>query len=148
MIKIHISGTRLRLTQQRQIILDELRKAKSHPTADEIYQQVRRRLPKISLGTVYRNLDLLSTCGMIKAVPLGSGQQKRFDGDTKPHYHLRCLRCGRVVDAPLKPVISIHHAMGAVEDCEVIGHHFEFTGLCPQCKSGKAVLAEKSPSGP
>ncbi|PKN21112.1 MAG: transcriptional repressor, partial [Deltaproteobacteria bacterium HGW-Deltaproteobacteria-3] len=78
----------LRITKQRQIILDELCSVTSHPTADVLYQMVRKRLPKISLGTVYRNLEIMSECGIIQKLDIG-GTQKRFDGAPHIHYHVR-----------------------------------------------------------
>ena len=91
------------MTSQRQVILEEIRKVHSHPTADQVYEEVRKRLPRISLGTVYRNLDILSECGLIQRIAPVSNQM-RFDGDTSSHYHVRCIHCGKVEDAPIEPV--------------------------------------------
>lgn len=71
----------IRLTTQRQIILEELAKVKTHPTASELYDMVRKRLPRIGLGTVYRNLELMADSGMILKIEVG-GTQKRFDATT------------------------------------------------------------------
>ena len=95
----------LRLTRQRQIILDELRKSHTHPTADEVYEMVRKYLPRISLGTVYRNLELMTSCSMIQKLTC-SGQQKRFDGNPEPHYHIRCVNCDQVRDLDLEVDLS------------------------------------------
>jgi Fur family ferric uptake transcriptional regulator len=122
------------MTRQRRVILNELRKANSHLTADEVYQMVRRKLPRISLGTVYRNLEVLSESGDIKKLELG-GAQKLFDGKAEAHYHVRCVRCGRVDDVPgdLSPIIS--DVFRDVSDYEIVGHQLVLTGLCPDCKS-------------
>jgi len=89
-----------RSSRQRSLILSELRKVTSHPTADEVYDMVRRIMPRISLGTVYRNLDLLVERGMV--LRLGApGGQRRFDGNAEPHPHLRCVVCSRVEDIHL-----------------------------------------------
>ena len=82
----------IRLTTQRQIILEELSKVTTHPTASELYDMVRKRLPRIGLGTVYRNLELMAESGMILKIEVG-GTQKRFDATTDEHYHIRCSRC-------------------------------------------------------
>jgi len=82
-------GKQLRITRQRRVILEELQRTKSHPTADELYRKVRRRLPRISLGTVYRNLELLSRSGLIRKLEIGGGKM-RFDGIVEPHYHIHC----------------------------------------------------------
>jgi Fur family ferric uptake transcriptional regulator len=121
------------MTPQRRIILEELRKVHSHPTADKVYEMVLRRLPRISLGTVYRNLEILSECGIIQKLELSS-RQKRFDSNTENHYHLRCICCGRVDDAPIKPLTSLEESLKRVSDYRIMGHQLEFVGLCPDCK--------------
>jgi Fur family ferric uptake transcriptional regulator len=68
------------MTRQRKVILEEIRKTDSHPTADELYQRVRQRLPHVSLGTIYRNLETLAASGLIQKLEMG-GSQKRFDGN-------------------------------------------------------------------
>ena len=120
------------MTQQRKVILEELRKLNTHPSADEIYEVVRHRLPRISLGTVYRNLEVLSELGEIQKLEL-SGLLKRFDWDTKKHYHIRCVRCSRVDDAPIAPLNQLDNELYGATVFEIIGHNLEFTGLCPEC---------------
>jgi Fur family ferric uptake transcriptional regulator len=121
------------MTRQRRVILEELRKLESHPTADEVYELARRRLPRISLGTVYRNLEILSEWGMIQKLELG-GTQKRFDGNVRNHYHIRCMRCSCIEDIPMQPLTTIENAVRAVSDYEIIGSRLEFIGVCPPCK--------------
>ena len=118
----------IRMTRQRKIILEEVRKLKTHPSADEIYEVVRLRLPRISLGTVYRNLDVLSELGEIQKLEL-SGSLKRFDWDTNKHYHIRCVRCDRVEDAPIAPLNQLEDELYASTVFEIIGHNLEFVGL-------------------
>ncbi len=120
------------MTQQRQIILEELRKVTTHPSADEVYEMVRKRLPRISLGTVYRNLDILSELGEIQKLELG-GDLKRFDREPRKHYHIRCMHCGRVDDAPIAPLNQIENELYGATVYTIIGHRLEFEGLCPQC---------------
>ena len=121
-----------RMTRQREVILEEIRRAKLHPSADEVYEMVRKRLPRISLGTVYRNLDILSELGEIQKLELG-GDIKRFDWDTKKHYHVRCLQCGRVDNAPIAPLREIEDELYGTTVYTIIGHRLEFEGLCPRC---------------
>ena len=122
----------MRMTRQRKVILEEIRKVNSHPSADEIYEMVRRRLPRISLGTIYRNLDVLSELGEIQKLEL-SGSLKRFDWNPKKHYHIRCVRCNRVDDAPIAPLNQLENELYKATVFEIIGHNLEFTGLCPEC---------------
>lgn len=125
----------VRLSRQRETILAELCKVKTHPTADEVYEMVRKILPRISLGTVYRNLDFLSGRGVVLRLG-GAGTQKRFDGNPAPHPHLRCSACGRVDDLEMPlalPELSLEHAMGYTGlRCDV-----EFVGVCPMCADKK-----------
>ena len=121
------------MTNQRRIILEELKKAKTHPTADEIFQSVRRRLPSISLGTVYRNLEIMSESGMIMKLEV-SGTVKRFDATTSDHYHVRCKECGRIDDVDLEPFRLIDQAVKGITDYEILSHRLEFIGVCPSCQ--------------
>ena len=123
-----------RMTTQRKVILEELRKVDTHPSADEVYEMVRKRLPRISLGTVYRNLEILSERGEIQKLEL-SGTLKRFDGVAENHYHIRCVDCGRVVDAPVDCDIEINNQLRDATNYRIIGHKLEFIGICPACQN-------------
>jgi len=124
----------LRMTRQRRIILEEFHTPGKHPTADEVYARVRKKLPNISLGTVYRNLDLLSQAGLIKKLRLG-GRQKQFDGGLHRHYHVRCVRCGRISDVSADPFGDLDAAARSTSDFQILGHQLEFEGLCAKCKT-------------
>lgn len=125
-------GNNMRLTSQRQVILEELRKVKSHPTANDIYDMVRKRLPRIGLGTVYRNLDLLAGYGIIKKLEVG-GEQKRFDGDISQHYHIRCVNCGCVEDIAVERQADLDKNAAACCEYKVLDHHVQFNGICVKC---------------
>ena len=120
-----------RMTRQREVILEEIRKAKRHPSADEVYEMVRKRLPRISLGTVYRNLEILSEIGEIQKLEFGD--LKRFDWNPNKHYHIRCLNCGRVDDAPIAPLKTIEDELYGSTVYTIFGHRLVFEGLCPTC---------------
>ena len=126
-----------RMTQQRKTILEVLRNTKTHPSADEIYELVKQKLPRISLGTVYRNLEVLAELGIIQVLEL-SGSLKRFDWDPNKHYHIRCIRCDRVENAPIAPMNRLENKIYESTVFEIIGHNLEFTGLCPQCTESMA----------
>jgi len=141
----------LRMTRQRRVVLEELRNFTHHPSADEIYEVVRRRLPRISLGTVYRNLEVLSELGEIKKLEFG-GTIKRFDGDPGDHYHVRCNLCDRVDNAPMPQLEDIEKRISRETDYRIIGHRLEFFGLCPECAKnivspGLRKLMEESSEG-
>lgn len=124
----------MRKTKQRQVIIEELMKLRTHPSADELYGCVKRRLPRISLGTVYRNLDILSREGVIQRLD-GAGSPKRFDGELGEHEHIRCIRCGRVDDVPAAAA-STECDREIVKDTgyRIIGRRVEFLGVCPACR--------------
>ena len=122
-----------RNTRQRQVILDELRKLTSHPTAADLYGIVRRHLPRISLGTVYRNLELLAQMDLIQKLQI-SGSEARFDGNPARHCHIRCVRCNQVGDlqeVAYDPGGSYPREM---DGHEVLGCRLEFFGVCPKCR--------------
>ena len=121
-------------TVQRDAILAELRSVKSHPTADELYAALRIRMPQISLGTVYRNLEQMSQAGMIRKLET-AGRQKRFDGDLSPHHHMRCRICGAVSDVPAGELggvdVAIRNLLPSL-GCD--SFHLELCGVCRNCK--------------
>ena len=127
------SKVQRRNTPQRRVVLEELRKVTSHPTAVELYQFVRCRLPKISLGTVYRNLQLLAESGIIQKLELG-GPEARFDGNPDCHYHVRCVRCGRVDDLDRLPAELVGNEPKEIAGYQILGHRLEFVGICPECR--------------
>lgn len=124
---------KLRMTTQRQVILEELRCLKTHPTAGELCQLVRKRLPRISLGTVYRNLEILSRSGVVQKIDV-AGVEMRFDGDISNHYHLRCVSCGRVADVMMEPLQGLEQRVQDFTEFQVLGHRLEFTGVCGDCR--------------
>lgn len=131
LLESNLYGSPLRMTPQRKTILEELSHNPVHPTADELFERIRRKLPRISLGTVYRNLEILAQMGLI--VVLEGGPQRRYDADTNTHYHIRCIRCGQLEDAPIEPNTTMEETLRAKTDYEVIGHRLKFLGICPTC---------------
>lgn len=123
----------LRMTIQRRTILEEVKKVTSHPTAYDVYELVRKRLPRISLGTVYRDLELLARWGLVRRLDLPGGP-KRFDGDTSEHYHIRCVECGRVDDVMEEARSWVGPLPSRVGGYRVVGHRLELLGVCPRCQ--------------
>ncbi len=126
-----------RNTRQRQVVLEELRKLTTHPTAAELYELARQRLPKISLGTVYRNLELLVQMGVIRKLET-AGSEARFDADVDQHYHVRCVRCQRVDDVQGLKHNLIESEVARLEGYEILGLRLEFIGICPSCQDGSS----------
>jgi Fur family transcriptional regulator, ferric uptake regulator len=105
---------------------------RSHPTADEVYQVVRKRLPRVSLGTVYRNLEKLADNHLLLRLDSGSGP-RRYDGRVENHYHIRCLQCSRVGDIFSDQPYPVPEELPGT-DFDVIGLKVEYFGLCPDCR--------------
>src|SRR5215468_4135204 len=129
-----IRNVGLRLTGPRRVVLEVVRATDSHPTAELVHRMVRRRLSRVSLGTVYRNLRLLVTEGLVKELP---GPHARFDGNTSDHHHFTCLLCGRIVDVD-GPLTEPHSRalcsrVAAEGGFSVTHHRMEFYGRCAGC---------------
>ena len=132
----------LKYSKQRESILNYLSATRSHPTADMVYMQVKEEFPNISLGTVYRNLNLLADIGEIIKIPTPDGGD-RFDGRTDPHYHVVCQDCGNVFDLEVDPSYDqmIDKAAGEKYDGVISSHNILFYGKCKNCCSN---MEEKS----
>lgn len=123
---------RVRTTKQRQAILQVIRSSRAHLTADDIFQQVKKSQPNISLGTVYRNLDLLTQSGSLSKAVFSDGKA-RFEFTGEHHHHLICLSCGSAVDIPVCPVGEEVTAFMKNSNFQACHHHFEVYGYCAQC---------------
>lgn len=119
-------------SRQREAIKEYLSHTTEHPTADTVYMNIRGVYPNISLGTVYRNLNLLAGQGEILKINCQDGSD-RFDGNPKPHYHFLCNECGRVLDLFMEPIEHINVIANAGFKGRVDGHATYFYGLCPEC---------------
>jgi Fur family ferric uptake transcriptional regulator len=93
---------------------------------------VRKRLPRIGLGTVYRNLDLLAERGIINKLDV-CGEQKRFDGNISPHYHIRCNQCNRVEDIFIERDMELEKNAASYCNYKILDHHVQFSGICGKC---------------
>jgi Fe2+ or Zn2+ uptake regulation protein len=123
----------LRMTHQREIILAELHRSKTHPTADELYERIKKKLPRISLATVYRNLEILSEAGLIRKLEI-SGRQKRFDWDPVEHDHVFCTQCQRVDNMVTPGNATPRLEPEQEKGYRITGCRIEFFGLCPKCQ--------------
>lgn len=124
---------RRRHTPQRQVVLEELLAVPSHPTASELYARVRGRLPRISLGTVYRNLEVLCEDGLARKLTLAGGET-RYDGQLHRHDHVRCTACGLVRDLPPGTAPLGTPVPAEAVGFRIDGYRLEYQGLCPACR--------------
>lgn len=122
------------MTRQRRIILDELRRTTAHPTADELFSSARRRLPSLSLATVYRTLASLHEAGLALKLDL-DGERSRWDGTVEDHGHVICRSCGVVGDLPAPPVGDVLAAVTDATPFTDLTCRVELTGICPLCAS-------------
>lgn len=122
----------MKFSKQREEILEYLRSVKTHPTAEEVYSEVRKIDNNISLGTVYRNLDRLSKENLILRIEIANGKD-RFDGDTSTHYHAVCKECGRIVDIFIDYFEEIDKIVEKNIDCKVLSHNIIFNTICKNC---------------
>jgi Fe2+ or Zn2+ uptake regulation protein len=114
-----------RKTNQKKAIMDFLNKNTSHPTAEEVYESVKKKIPNISLGTVYRELKNLKNKRKIRAI---EGEKKRFDYNTSNHAHFKCVGCGRVYDV----IYDVDYKK--VKGFDINYHELIFYGICKNCK--------------
>lgn len=124
-----------RNSRQRQLIFDTVMEHCDHPTADDIYLEVRAKDEKISRGTVYRNLGLLSEDGQITNVKVPAAD--RYDSRADRHYHLFCTGCARVFDAPLSYHEEYDVLVAQDTGFQISRHRMIFEGLCPDCAKAK-----------
>jgi Fur family ferric uptake transcriptional regulator len=120
-----------RMTPQRRLILKELGRAGYHLTADEVYERVRRKLPRISLGTVYRNLERLSARGLIDRVEL-SRQPRRYGSEPRrgDRAYLCCAKCGRSISLPFPSLRTLKEQAQSQTGRDITGVSLEFTAEC------------------
>ena len=123
----------LKYSRQREGIKTFLAGRYDHPTAETVYLGIKEEFPNISLGTVYRNLSLLSDIGEIQKLSTGIGPD-RFDGNAAPHYHFICKHCGSVLDLSVDGLDHINVLANQGFDGEIEGHITYFYGKCADCK--------------
>lgn len=126
----------LKYSRQREAIKNFLITRTDHPTADMIYMHIKHQFPNISLGTVYRNLSLLSSLGEISKISCGDGSV-HFDPVSTPHYHFFCNECGCVQDIDVKFTDDLNKAATQNFSGEITSHSIIFYGKCTQCSGNK-----------
>lgn len=126
-------------SQQRNCILDIVCSNPIHPTAEQVYEQARNIFPRISLGTVYRDLNQLSQMGALKKICSSYGSV-RFDGRTDPHFHMECICCGRVFDVEKSELFSPEKSI--MDSCGFLVRRYEISiqGICRDCREKNREL--------
>ena len=122
----------LKYSRQREAVLTYLRSTKSHPTAEMIYLKIREEFPRISLGTVYRNLNLLAEQGDILRLNCGDGLE-HFDATVEPHNHFICRECGAILDLEMSSIDRIDRVADENFSGKIEGHEIYFYGKCNKC---------------
>ena len=131
-MKHYPSGKQYRYSRQRERILEVLRSTQSHPTATWLYDTIKSEFPRLSLGTVYRNLAILVDQGLVQKIDAGSTFD-RFEAKTEPHYHLICRKCGKIEDFEKLFFPEIDEEISRSTDFDIEGHRIDFFGTCSDC---------------
>ena len=118
-------------SRQREMILEILKNRFDHPTADQIYFLLREKLPKVSLGTVYRNLIFLEQEEQVQKIKLDGPD--RYDGNVSVHYHFKCTKCQCIIDVPIPVFEKIEDVAIKLTDLNIQGHSIMFYGFCKNC---------------
>lgn len=129
-------GKVTRMTRQKKLVLEILRSTTCHPTADWIYEQARKQIPDISLGTIYRNLSNLKEAGEILELNYGS-TFSRFDGNPRNHYHFVCEECKRIFDLDIPLLEGLEERVSEQTGLCITQYRLEFYGRCRECRDRK-----------
>jgi Fur family transcriptional regulator, peroxide stress response regulator len=122
-----------RLTRQREAVLQVVRDRDDHPTASEIFQSARLRLPSISYATVYNSLRFLKEAGLVYEINFGDSAS-RYDRETDRHDHAICNDCGKLVDFDLPQAVELMRAAARKSKFKPASVHLTLRGLCPDCR--------------
>ena len=129
-------------TRQRELILEHLRASDAHPTAAQTHAALLRRIPNLSLGTVYRNLEVLVQEGLVEELPAAGGA--RYDGNPKQHHHFICEACGAIDDLHLQAPPSLAQKLRRARGRTASRVRIDFFGLCEACESHAEPEAHRS----
>ena len=121
-------------SKQRERMLELLRQTQIHPTADWLYQQLKKEFSSLSMGTVYRNLNILVEQNLIQKLPFGSTHD-RYEAQKSPHYHLVCEACGCVHDFNMPLYTEINEQAQKMSGFDISRHRIDFFGTCEKCQS-------------
>lgn len=121
-----------RTTVQKELVLRAVRELGNHATAEEIYEHVSSEYPSVSKATVYRNLNVLSEEGLICRVEI-PGEADHFDHVCDSHYHILCVKCGRVFDVDMDVIPDLTERIRNSGGFQILSGEVIFRGICPEC---------------
>jgi Fur family transcriptional regulator, peroxide stress response regulator len=124
--------TSTRKSRQRDRILEILRATKTHPTAEWVHVRLRRDMPRVSLGTIYRNLGQLAVQGIVRRISLGASVD-RWEANTASHHHFVCDRCGAVADLDIPVDEGVTRKLGRAAGVNAVRHEIRLYGTCARC---------------
>ena len=130
----NVESKRANLTRQREAVLRVVNESEHHPTAAEVFQRAKRKLPTISYATVYNSLRYLKDAGVIREITFGNAAS-RYDGETDRHDHAFCTSCGKLVDFDLEETVGLLPAAVRRTRFKPETIYLTLLGLCPECDS-------------
>jgi Fur family transcriptional regulator, peroxide stress response regulator len=132
-LRANLSSSGFHFTEQRAAVFDFLSSVEHHPTAEEVYLAIKKQLPKVSLATVYKNLEALIAAGVASKLNYGDGSA-RYDIRTDHHHHLRCLQCGKMWDLEASENSAWLKALKSPAGFQVSDYRLELLGHCRDCR--------------
>ena len=129
-----LNVTGMRVTKQRALILEIIRRGRGHLDADEVYRRAREKQPRLSLSTVYRNLQLLKKLGLVEEVHFDEAHHHYEVKPSSEHHHLVCLGCGKVFEFHYPLTRYVKRKVPEAQDFEITGTEVRMTGYCPKCR--------------
>jgi len=137
-----LKENKLSFTQQRRVVLEELYNIDNHLTADEIYFRVKKRMPRISIGTIYRNLTVLIELKLVDKIDTNLHTESHYEFHHDKHYHIICTKCLKIDDLEHYRALSIEPTAEKISGYKIKNHLVELYGICPNCQDNKTPQEE------
>ena len=126
-----------KITPQRLAIIKIIAKSTGHPSVEDIYDQIKKDFPTMSLATVYRNIVLIKSLGEVLELGFPDGSN-RYDGNKPyPHPHVICIKCKKIVDPDLDSLDDMKKEVAAETNFKILNHRLDFFGICSNCRAGE-----------
>ncbi len=135
-LRRYLSAHDLKMTTQREKILDVFLRTQGHVTAEQLYDRIKRVDPSIGFTTVYRTLRLFCTCGLAQERNFGHGPTRYENAYTRHHHdHLVCVKCGKIIEFENEPIERIQKDVAEIHRFELLDHRHELYGHCEDCRT-------------